>query len=129
MTSNKNAITLKRKVVSVFFFLLFTWSAIIQLNDPDPYHWFAIYLLVALIPIISLFKQLSKKLIWVLIALLIVYALYHFYYFIDWIGTDRKEEIFGEMVYEKPYLEGTREFLGLFICALSLLYQLPIAKK
>lgn len=129
MTSNKNAITLKRKVVSVFFFLLFTWSAIIQLNDPDPYHWFAIYLIVALIPIITLFKQLSKKIIWILIGLLLTYSLYHFYYFIDWIGTDRKEEIFGEMVYEKPYLEGTREFLGLFICALSLLYQLPTAKK
>ncbi|GAB1309327.1 hypothetical protein KH5_20100 [Urechidicola sp. KH5] len=129
MNTFTNKSTLTRKIISILFFVLFTWSAIIQLNDPDPYHWFTIYLIVALIPIITLFKQLSKKLIWILIGMLLAYSLYHFYYFIDWMGTDQKEEIFGEMVYEKPYLEGTREFLGLFICALSLLYQLPISKK
>ena len=46
----------------------------------------------------------------------------------DWIQIENKNEIFGEMVYEKTYLEGTREFLGLFICDLSLLYQLKKAK-
>jgi hypothetical protein len=40
----------------------------------------------------------------------------------NWLQVENKEAIFGEMVYEKPYLEGTREFLGLLIGALSLLY-------
>ena len=80
----------------------------IQLNDPDPYHWFAIYLLVAIIHIVVLFKPLSKKLLWVVIVGLLAYSFYHFAYFMDWLQIDEKAEIFGEMVYEKPYLEGTR---------------------
>ena len=37
---------------------------------------------------------------------------------------DNKSELFGEMVYEKPYLEGTREFLGLVLAAITFLFQL-----
>lgn len=40
----------------------------------------------------------------------------------DWIQIEHKEELFGKMVYEKPYLEGTREFLGLFIAPAGLFY-------
>ena len=40
----------------------------------------------------------------------------------DWIQIDHKEELFGKMVYEKPYLEGTREFLGLLIAAGGLFF-------
>ena len=42
---------------------------------------------------------------------------------------DILEEIFGEMVYEKPYLEGSREFLGLLLAALGILYQLKKSKS
>ncbi|OIQ36975.1 MAG: hypothetical protein BM563_09530 [Bacteroidetes bacterium MedPE-SWsnd-G1] len=118
------AISSKRKLISFLFFGLFLCSAYIQLNDPDPYHWFAIYFIVALLHVFSLFKPISKRIYWFIFFLLIAYSLYHFSYFMDWIEIDNKNEIFGEMVYEKPYLEGTREFLGLLICALSLLYPL-----
>ena len=113
-----------RKFISFLFFGLFSWSAFIQLNDPDPYHWFAIYLVVGLLHIYSLFKPISRRIYYCIFFLLIVYSLYHISYFIDWLAVKNKNEIFGEMVYEKPYLEGTREFFGLLICALSLLYPL-----
>jgi branched-subunit amino acid transport protein len=113
-----------RKIISFIFCVLFVWSAVIQLNDPDPYHWFAIYLLVAIIHVVLLFRPLSKKLLWVVIVGLLVYSFYHFAHFMDWLQIENKAEIFGEMVYDKPYLEGTREFLGLLICALSLFYPL-----
>lgn len=112
------------KLTSYLFFGLFTWSAFIQLNDPDPIHWFAIYFIVGLLHIYSLFKPISKRIYYYIFFILIAYSLYHFSYFMEWIEIDNKNEIFGEMVYEKPYLEGTREFLGLLICALSLLYPL-----
>lgn len=124
MTSYSSSLPISRKIISTIFFGLFTWSAVLQLNDPDPYHWFAIYMIVAIIPIISIFRPFSKQFIWVLIIALLAYSLYHFSYFMDWIEIEDKNEIFGEMVYEKPYLEGTREFLGLLICAASLLFQL-----
>ena len=48
----------------------------------------------------------------------------YFPYLIDWLQTENKNELFGEMVYEKPFLEGTREFLGLIISALVVTYLL-----
>jgi hypothetical protein len=117
-----------RKLISAVFAILFIWSAIIQLNDPDPYHWFVIYLLVALLHALAMFKNLSRKLLWLVIIALLVYAFYHIDHFIEWLQIDQKNDIFGEMVYDKPYLEGTREFLGLLICATSLTYQLKRSK-
>jgi hypothetical protein len=42
----------------------------------------------------------------------------YFPYLIDWLQSENKNELSGKMVYEKFYLEGTREFLGLIISAL-----------
>lgn len=64
----------------------------------------------------------------VIIILLVGYAAFHFSLFIDYLQTENKEEIFGEMVYEKPYLEGSREFMGLLIAALGVMYQLKKTK-
>ena len=124
MGSYYSSTTTGKKIISLVFFGLFVWSAIIQLNDPDPYHWFAIYFVVALVHLVTLIRPLSKKLLWLLIVALLAYSFYHFAFFMDWLEFENKSEIFGEMVYDKPYLEGTREFLGLLICALSLLYPL-----
>jgi len=128
MNTYLQSLSSTRKFLSTLFAILLILSAIIQLNDPDPYHWFAIYMLVALLHVLALFKPISKKLLWLVIIALAAYASYHFNHFIDWLQIDTKNEIFGEMVYEKPYLEGTREFLGLLICAFSLTYQLKKAK-
>jgi hypothetical protein len=32
------------------------------------------------------------------------------------------------MVYDKPYLEGAREFIGLLLAALGIMYQIKIRK-
>lgn len=124
-----SSISTTRKIVSFIFFGIFTWSAFVQLNDPDPFHWFAIYFIVALIHVVGLFKQLSRSFIWIVVIALLSYSFYHFSYFMDWIEIENKNELFGEMIYEKPYLEGTREFLGLLICAISLLYPLKKSSK
>ncbi len=60
--------------------------------------------------------------------LLFAYAISHFSLFIAYLQTENKEEIFGEMVYDKPYLEGTREFLGLLIAFFGVLFQLKRPK-
>jgi len=128
MNSYFQSLSTSRKLISVLFTVLFIWSAYIQLNDPDPYHWFVIYLVVGLFHALAMFRQFSKKLLWVVIIALVTYSFYHFNHFIDWLQIDNKNEIFGEMVYDKPYLEGTREFLGLLICAFTLTYHLKTAK-
>ncbi len=113
-----------RKIVNIILCILFIAFAILQLNDPDGWLWFLIYFVVALISIIENFKKLPKTFLWVVFFGLVIYSAFYFSSLIDFLKTDNKEEVFGEMVYEKPYLEGTREFIGLILAALAILYHL-----
>lgn len=113
-----------KKFINIVLFVSFTSFAVLQLNDPDPWHWFLLYSCVALICLVAVFKVVPKPLILILILGLLIYSGIHFRYFIEWIQIENKSEIFGEMVYEKPYLEGTREFLGLVLAAMALMFQL-----
>ncbi|GAB1855392.1 hypothetical protein MHTCC0001_02260 [Flavobacteriaceae bacterium MHTCC 0001] len=118
-----------RKSVNLILFIIFIVFAFVQLNDPDPYIWFTLYALIGGICLFSNYKSIPKLVLITMIVLLLAYAAYHFSLFVTYLKTDHKEEIFGEMVYEKPYLEGSREFLGLLLGALALFYQLKRAKS
>jgi hypothetical protein len=117
-----------RKIINILFSVIFTIFAVIQLNDPDPIIWFSLYIIVAIVALISNYKRIPEWIIWVLIIGLSVYASFHFLYFIDFLQTENKNELFGEMVYEKPYLEGTREFLGLIMAIGALVYFVTFKK-
>ncbi len=119
----------QKKIFNIILCILFIIFALLQLNDPDGILWFAIYFIVAIICLYSNFKPIPKLLLIIAIIALLAYAVFHFSLFIDYLNTENKEEIFGEMVYDKPYLEGTREFIGLLIAALGVMYQLKIRKK
>ena len=118
-----------RKILNYILFVIFVIFAIIQLNDPDGILWFSIYFFVATICLIANFKRISKFILIATITGLLTFSAFHFTLFIDYIQTENKEEIFGAMVYEKPYLEGTREFLGLLIAAFGVVYQLKKRSK
>ncbi|TYA74772.1 transmembrane 220 family protein [Seonamhaeicola marinus] len=113
-----------RKIANIVLCLIFVSFAIMQLNDPDGWLWFIIYLVVAALCLINNFRTINKGILWVTFIGLLAYSAFHFSLFIDYLQTDNKEEIFGEMVYEKPYLEGSREFLGLLLAALAIFYQI-----
>jgi len=113
-----------RKIINIFLFLLFTVFALVQLNDPDPIIWVSIYGITAVVCLISNYKEIPRLVIIIIAVLLLVYAGFHFLLFLDYLQIENKSELFGEMVYEKPYLEGTREFLGLALAAAGILYQL-----
>lgn len=119
----------KQKITNIILCLTFIAFAIIQLNDPDGLLWFSIYFIVAILCLAPSFKKMPIYLYWLIFFSLISYAAFHFSLFIDYLQTDNKEEIFGKMVYEKPYLEGSREFLGLLIAAAAIFYQIKANKK
>ena len=120
----KSQTSKKVKIINIVLFVLFTLFAVVQLNDPDPIHWFLIYMTVAVICLTANFIKIPKWLIIFIIISILIYSGMHIMYLIDWVQTENKFEIFGEMVYEKPYLEGSREFLGLIIVLVALLFQL-----
>lgn len=117
-----------KKVLNILLFIIFSLFAALQLNDRDGWIWFIVYGIVAIIHLYAAFKTLNQMLIWVLVLGLSIYCIFHIPYLIEWMQVEDKSEIFGEMVYEKPYLEGTREFLGLLIAIIALSFKLKRKK-
>ena len=122
------ALSKQNKIKNLILFIMFVIFAILQLNDPDGKLWFSIYFIVSLICLYNTFKSVPKSILILSIIALMSYSAFHFSLFIDYLNTENKEEIFGEMVYDKPYLEGTREFIGLLLAALGIMYQIKIRK-
>ncbi|MGY5353700.1 transmembrane 220 family protein [Wenyingzhuangia sp. IMCC45467] len=116
-------------IINSLLFLMFMAFAVLQLNDPDPIIWFTIYFVIAIICLLINFISINNKIIYGYIVLLIIYAGFHFSYLIDWLHTNEKEEIFGKMVYEKPYLEGSREFIGLAMGIAGLIFTTTTNRK
>ena len=122
------ALSKQQKIKNLFLFVLFVIFAVLQLNDPDGLLWFSIYFIVSLICLYNTFKAIPKSILILSIIALMTYSAFHFSLFIDYLNTENKEEIFGEMVYNKPYLEGSREFIGLLLAAFGIMYQIKIRK-
>lgn len=116
--------TKSKRALNIIFFVMFTLFAIIQLNDPDPLLWFSIYMGVALVSIVANYVVVPKFVIILVALALLLYSGVYFGFLLDWLNTENKAEIFGEMVYDKPYLEGSREFMGLLIAFVAVLFQL-----
>lgn len=116
------------RIINITLFVLFILFAVVQLNDPDPILWTIIYTSIAILALISNYKRIPKMLLWGILIMLLVFASRYFSSLVDWLQTDNKNELFGEMVYDKPYLEGTREFLGLIMSALVIVYLLKRKK-
>lgn len=108
--------------LNIFLSVVFIVFALVQLNDPDPFVWFTIYTLVAVALVVSAFRPLSMKGLYLFSILLLVYAFYHLPYLVQWLASENPGELFGEMSDDKYYLEGTREFLGLLIALAAILY-------
>jgi hypothetical protein len=118
-----------RTVVNIFLALVFILFAIVQLNDPDPAIWFSIYLLTAVLCVASIFRRIPLNLLYGFGLVLLFYAAMHLEFAMEWMLSENKSELFGEMQEEKYYLEGTREFLGLLIVILAVVYLLVQNKK
>lgn len=104
--------------------LVFIAFAYLQFNDPDPYLWVTFYGLVALLSALRVVGFYSKRSIILTMAALGMFSLSLLPHVLDWLQSDHPGELFGEMIYSKPHIEGTREFLGLMIAEIALVAQL-----
>jgi len=113
-----------KKLINILICCIFLLFAYVQLNDPDPYVWVIVYGLVAVLFAVSIFVRIPKVMIQVVILAFILFAFYHVGNFYDWLLSNDKSELFGDMIYDKPYIEGAREFMGLLIAIGALIYLL-----
>ncbi len=112
------------KIFNLIFCVLFIVSAALQYNDPDPYLWMPLYLYSAILCWLAFKQKYYPTLYLAGIAVYTIYAAYLFFTkdgMLDWIREHESENIAQEMKATKPWIEATREVLGLIIMVVVLL--------
>ncbi len=109
------------KYLNLFLALLFAVFAVVQLNDPDPLFWTLIYGIMALI---SGFAAFRKYNLWLMLAVLavLIFELFKLFPSITGWVQDGMPSIISSMKAEEPHIEFVREFLGLLICFVVLIF-------
>lgn len=116
------------KIVNLTLGLLFIVFAAIQFNDPDPEFWATLYGGIA---VLSLFAAFKKYNVWIILIGLVVvsYELFKLFPpFWNWLQSGMPS-IVETMKAEDPYIELVREFLGLVICMIVLIFHYVPARK
>jgi len=116
------------KLINILLSLLFLLFAVVQYNDPDPWLWIFLYGYIAAISGFAALGKYNKPIIGVGIAICIAGLGFLLPDFINWFNTGA-ESIVESMKTEKPHIELTREFLGLGVCLLVLVFHWKKATK
>lgn len=110
------------KILNWFLVAVFALFAIVQYNDPDPLLWMLLYGGVAALYAAAAlgYRQARwfRPTAWVLLAAAVLWAASLAPGFIHWFQSGAPS-IVGSMKAETPYVELTREFLGLMLAAVA----------
>jgi hypothetical protein len=120
---------MKKRIVNATLALLFFLFATVQFNDPDPLLWIAVYSIVGLVSMGAFFGKYHQYTLISLILIITVWSLILLPNLFTWLSTSVLGEVAGEMMSDKPYIEGTREFGGLLIADLALVYHWIESRK
>lgn len=117
------------KFILLINFICLAWFTQLQFNDPDALIWIGIYGVCALVPLLSLFNRLDKRLFWLAIACCSIAAIIEakgaYTYFLH----RHEEALMQTMNPAKPYIEEAREFLGSLIALALVIISGLIAKR
>lgn len=110
-----------KKLLYILLALVFALFAYLNLNDPDPIPWVLAYGASAVLLAMAAFGRADKRVSgWYAVALA-VWMLTMSGGMMDWFGAGMPS-ITDEMQATDPHIEVVREFLGLLIAVLALLW-------
>jgi hypothetical protein len=112
------------QIVNFFLALLFIVFAYLQFDDPDPLVWIVIYGNMAVLCMLGIFRIRIR--LWILVSGIAygVYAAFLFPGALEWFNSPDRSVLFDDLAkMQFPYVEETREFLGLLISILVLIFQ------
>jgi hypothetical protein len=110
------------KIFNLVLAVFFVASAALQINDPDPWLWIGLYTTVALTCGFAAFGKYNRWVILLVMAVCIFELSTLLPDFRNWIADDMPS-ITESMKAESPYVELVREFLGVAICLIVLIFQ------
>lgn len=111
------------KILNFVLAVLFLLFAFVQVNDPDPVLWILIYGAMAVLSIMAMFGLFFKRVILVMIILYVAYSLTFWNGVTEWLAQEDKSALFDDVAkMQHVYIEEAREFLGLAICVIVLIF-------
>jgi hypothetical protein len=100
------------------------------MNDPDPLIWILIYLNMVVICVMGFLKRYYKLWIGITAGLYLIYAMFLFPGALEWFRSPDKALLFDDLAkMQNLYIEETREFLGLVICLVVLIFQFLAGRR
>ena len=117
------------RVVHTIVAILFLIMAAIQLNDPDPAYWITVYAVVAAVPAGRFFGRRLSRTSLVAAGMVLAGLLISVPGFVDYLASGDYAAIGGNMMAEKAYVEPAREFLGLLIAAVVLVFYTGLCRR
>jgi hypothetical protein len=109
------------KAFNFLLAIMFLGFSFVQINDPDPIVWILIYGSMAVVCIMAAFEYYVKPLMLLQAAGYIVYDVILFPSLKIWLASADKSMLFDDLAkMQYPYIEESREFLGLVICLMVL---------
>lgn len=111
------------KVLNFTLAALFLLFAFVQVNDPDPLLWILIYGSMAVLAVLAMFKIYPRTVIIILLIVLFGYSLVYVPGVREWLNQEDKSELFDNVAkMNHLYIEEAREFLGLWVCIIVLIF-------
>jgi hypothetical protein len=118
------------KIVNLLLAVMFLAFAFVQINDPDPIVWILIYGSMAVVCILAAFRYYPRLVLTFMLVALAAYSIIFFDGVMVWFAQDDKSVLFDDIAkMQHPYVEESREFLGLMICVLVLAIHLVLSRK
>lgn len=113
------------RVFNFLLALMFLVFAFLQVNDPDPVIWILLYGAMSVVCVMAIFESYNRKL---LVALMMLYSVYCYFLWpgvSEWLQQEDRSVLFDDvMKMDLPYIEESREFLGLVISMVVVLFYL-----
>ena len=103
------------KAIDYLFVAMLAVIAALQLNDPDPVYWVAVYGLGAVVPLLHSFGRQAQFLSAVTIGMILSGLIYAAPGFREYLQSGDFGSITGPMDGPAWYVEPAREFIGLLI--------------
>ena len=108
---------------------MFLAFAFVQVNDPDPILWILIYGAMAVLSVMAIFEYYVPIVLYLLGVGYAVYLILLFPGMMDWFHSADRSLLFDDLAkMQYYYIEEAREFLGLMICEIVLLFYIFLAR-
>ncbi|MBT1711920.1 hypothetical protein KK062_27000 [Fulvivirgaceae bacterium PWU5] len=118
------------RILNFVLAVMFLIFAFLQVNDPDPVLWILVYGVMAVFCVMAMFSFYPRKALWVVLVAMLAYSIIYVPGVREWWDQPEHSALFDNVAkMEHLYIEEAREFLGLMICVIVVVFHLMVSRR